>query len=198
MPTAKFETHDDLYLPLSPPLAGVFCLLAVLMLWLSLSACFDAIEVFNDATMGQPGDLKTVTFTILDVSRRTPNFKVRFGDGATASLSFPDLRGGNPKGGLEMVQISSYARDQLTSCAATAKIRPVLSAYGMRNQVWDLDCPPAHIHYGPKLAASEITQHPRFDLVFNLIVAVFFLCGAIVMAVIARKLAETRAVLPKA
>ncbi|WP_426110348.1 hypothetical protein [Massilia sp. PWRC2] len=198
MPAANLAPRADLYLPLSPPLARVFWLLAALVLWLSLSACCDAILVFNDATTGQPGDLKTVTFTIVEVARRTPNFKVRLSDGATASLSFPDRRGGNPKGGLEMVQISSDAREQLTGCVATAKIRSVFSAYGRRNQVWDLDCPQAHLHYGPAVAASAIRAHPRVDLVVNLLFAVFFLCSAAVLAVFARKLAQTSAVLPRA
>lgn len=190
MPTANSETRSDLYLPLSPPLARVLWLLAALMLWLSLSSCFDSIVVFNYATVRQPDDLRTATVRITDVSSRTPNFKVRFGDGETAWLSFPDLLGGDPKGGLKMPQITDYAREQLKGCMATAKIRSVLSAYGRINQVWDLDCPQAHIHYGPEVAASEIRQHPKFDLVFNLMFAALFLFGAYVMAVIARKLAE--------
>jgi hypothetical protein len=189
MPTANPKTRSDLYLPLSPPLACMFWLLAALMLWLSLSSCFDSIVVFNYATVRQPDDLKTVTFRIIDVSSRTPNFKVRFGDGAIESLSFPDRLGGNPKGGLEMPHISGFAREQLKGCMATAKIRSVPSAYGTRSQVWDLACPQAHVHYGPDVAASEIRKHPRLDLVFNLMFSAFFLFAAFVMALIARKLA---------
>lgn len=192
MPTANSETRSDLYLPLSPPLACIFWLLAALLLWLSLSSCFDSFVVFNYATVRQPDDLKTATFRITEVSSRTPNFKVRFGDGETAWLLFPDLLGGDPKGGLKMPQITEYARQQLKGCMATAKIRSVVSAFGRINQVWDLDCAQAHIHYGPEVAASEIRRHPRFDLGFELIFAAIFLFVACLMAALARKLGEKR------
>lgn len=190
MPRVNSETRSDLYLPLSPPLARLCWLLAAVLLWLSLSSCFDSIVVFNYATVRQPDDLKTATFRITDVSSRTPNFKVRFGDGETTWLSFPDLLGGDPKGGLKMPQITDSAREQLKGCMATAKIRSVLSSFGRINQVWDLDCPQAHIHYGPEVASSEIRQHPQFDLVFHLIFAALFLFGAYLIAVIARKFGE--------
>jgi hypothetical protein len=162
-------------------------LLAILFLWLSLSSCFDSIVVFTCATVQKPSDLKTATFRIIDTSRHTPNFKVRFGDGATAWMSFPDRLGGNPKGGLEMTQITDYAREQLKGCVATGKIRSVLSAYGRSIQVWDLECTLAHIHYGPEATTSEIRTHPLFDLVFNLIFGAFFLVGACGMTMLARK-----------
>lgn len=190
MPTANSEKRSDLYLPLSPPLARIFWLLAALLLWLSLSSCFDSIVVFNYATVRQPEDLKTATFRITEVSSRTPNFKVRFDDGNTGWLSFPDLLGGDPKGGLKMPQITDTAIAQLKGCMATAKIRSVLSAFGRINQVWDLNCPQAHIHYGPEVAASEIRQHPQVDLVFQLMFAALFLFVAYLMAVIARKLGK--------
>lgn len=183
MPTENSRTPNDLYLP---PVANIFWLLAVLMLWLSLSSCFDSIVVFTYATVQLPSDLNTATFRIIDVSRRTPNFKVRFSDGATSWMSFPDRLGGNPKGGLEMTQITDDAREQLKGCMAKAKIRSVLSSFGRRTQVWDLECPQAHIHYGPEVAASEITQNPLFDLIFKLLFAVFFLVIAYCLAMVAR------------
>jgi hypothetical protein len=184
MPTSTSGTCDDLYLP---PFSYMFWVLAALLLWMSLSSCFDSITVFNYATERQPDDLKTVTFKLIDVHRRTPNFKVRFYDGTTAWLSFPDQLGGNPKGGLEMRQIADYASDELKGCIATAQIRSVLSAYGRRGQVWDLQCPRAHIHYGPDVAASEIRQRPLFDLMVNLIFGALFLFFAFLMALIARR-----------
>lgn len=187
MPTENSATRNGLYLP---PFAYMFWLLAVLMLWLSLSSFFDSIVVFTYATAPQPGDLKTATFRIIDVSGRTPNFKVRFGGGATAWMSFPDRLGGNPKGGLETMQISDYARAQLKGCMATAKVKSVLGAYGTTTQVWDLECAQARIHYGPEVTAREIRQHPRLDLVVDLIFDAFFLVGACVMAIVARKFSE--------
>jgi hypothetical protein len=187
LPAAKSGTREDLYLP---PFAYFFWFLAALMLWLSLSSAFDSIVVFNYATVQQPDDLETVTFTIIDVSSHTPNFKVRFGNGATAWMSFPDRLGGNPKGGLEMTHITDHGREQLKGCLATAKVRSVLSAYGKRMHVWDLECPRAHIHYGPEVTSSEIRGHPRFDLMLDLVFDAFFLVGACAMAMIARKFGE--------
>lgn len=157
-----------------------------------LSSCFDSVVVFNYSTLRQPDDLKTTTFRITDVASRTPNFKVQFGNGETASLSFPDLLGNNPKGGLNMPQITDRARQQLRGCMATAKIKSVLSSFGRVTQVWDLDCAQAHIHYGPEVAASQITQHPQFDLVSNLALATPLLFGACLMAVVARTLGKKR------
>lgn len=102
-------------------------------------------------------------------------------------MSFPDRLGGNPKGGLKMMQLTDYAREQLKGCMATAKIRSVFGAYGRTIHVWDLECPQAHIHYGPEVTASEIRRHPRLDFVADLIFDAFFLVGACVMAVIAWK-----------
>ena len=173
MPTTSLKTQGDQYLPLSPPIARICWFLSVLLLWIALGSYFDSVVVFNYSTVRQPDNLKTATFKITEISTRTPNFKVRFSDGETAWLSFPDLLGGNPKGGLKMPQITDDARQQLKGCMATAKIRSVLSAFGRRIQVWDLDCPQAHIHYGPEVAASQITQNPRFDLVFHLMLPRF-------------------------
>lgn len=185
MPTANLEDRSARYLPLSLPIALMCGVVGALMLLLSLSTCFDAIVVFNYATVPTPGDLTTATFRIMHVASRTPNFNVRFGDGTTASLSFPDRLGGNPKGGFKMPQITAGAIEQLTGCMATAKIRSVLSAFGRRNQVWELECPQAHIYYSPEVAASEIRQHPQFDLVFSLMFAAVFLIGAFLLAMAA-------------
>lgn len=193
MPAAKSENRGELDSPLAalgPLIARMFWLLGALMLWLSLSSCFDALIVYNYATVRQPGDLKTATIRIIEVSSRTPNFKVRFDDGEIAWLSFPDLLGADPKGGFKMPQISEDAKEQLKGCTATAKIRTVFSAYGRIRQVWDLSCPQARIHYGPEEAASEIRQHPRSDLAWELLFAAVFLCLAYLLAVVARKLAE--------
>jgi hypothetical protein len=165
----------------------MFWVLAALFLWLSMSSGFDAIVVFSYATVRQPRDLETAAFKIIDVSRRTPNFKVQFGNGTTARLSFPDRLGGNPKGGLEMRQITDHAREALKGCMATAKIRSVRSAFGRKIQVWDLDCPQAHLHYGPDVAASEIRQRPFLDLVVDLTFDALFLFLAFIMAICARK-----------
>ena len=192
MPTTNLKTQGDQYLPLSPPLARIFWFLSALLLWLFLSSCFDSVVVFNYSTVREPADLKTTTFKITEVRDRTPNFKVRFGDGETTWLSFPDLLGGDPKGGLKMPQITDDARQQLKGCMATAKIRAVLSSFGRVNQVWDLDCPQAHIHYGPEVAASQITQHPKFDLAFNLLMATLLLCGASLTGVVAHALGKKR------
>jgi hypothetical protein len=184
LPTVTSGTRDDLYLP---AFSYIFWGLAALLLWLSLSSCFDSVIVFNYAAERQPRDLKTVTLKIIDVSRRTPNFKVQFDDGTTAWLSFPDRLGGNPKSGLEMKQITDYASGKLKGCMATAKIRSALSAFGRRWQIWDLECPQAHLHYGPDAAASEIRQHPLFDLVVVLMFDALFLFFAFFMAVFARR-----------
>ena len=72
LPAAKSGTREDLYLP---PFAYFFWFLAVLMIWLSLSAAFDSLVVFTYATLKQPDDLETATFRIIDVSSRTPNSK---------------------------------------------------------------------------------------------------------------------------
>lgn len=192
MPTTNLKTQGDQYLPLSPPLARICWFLSALMLWMSVGSGFDSVVVFNYSTIRQPDDLKTATFRITEISSRTPNFKVRFGDGDTAWLSFPDLLGDNPKGGLNMPQITDDARHQLEGCMATAKIRSVLSAFGRRMQVWDLDCPQAHIHYGPEVAASQITRHPRSDLVFHLMLAALALFAAYGMAVVAHALGKKR------
>lgn len=190
MPAAHTEARNAPHLPLSSPIAWMCMLVAALMLWLSLSSCFDAIVVFDYATARQPGELKTVIFRIVEVSSRTPNFKVRFGNGATARLSFPDLLGGNPKGGLKMPQLTDHARELLKDCMATAQIKSVPSAFGRRDQVWDLACPQAHLHYGPEVVASEIRQHPRFDLAFSLVFSGLFLLGAFLMALLVRKFSE--------
>jgi hypothetical protein len=170
------------------PIACMFWLIAALMLWLSMSAGFDSILVYKYATGPQPDDLKPATFRITAVSRRTPNFKVRFANGETAWMSFPDLLGGDPKGGYTMPQITEAAREQFTGCMATAQIRTVLSAFGRINQVWDLDCPQAHLHFGPEVTASEIRRQPWVNLLFQLVFAGFFLAGAVVMGGIARQL----------
>lgn len=176
--------------PLSPPLARVFWVLAALMLWLSLSMCFDAVVVFGYATVPAPADLAATAIRILEVSSRTPNFKVQFGNGATGWLSFPDRLGGNPKGGLKMSQITDAARKQLTGCLANVKVRSVPSSTGRTGQVWDLACPQAHLHYGPEVAASEVRQHPRLDLAFSLVFGAVFLCGAFALALVARTMGK--------
>lgn len=184
---ANAAPPQDLYRPVSPPLAKLFWGLAALSLWLSLSSYFDSIVVFAYATAPEPKDLKTVTVRILEVHSRTPNFRVRFDDGTSGWLSFPDRLGGNPKGGLEMAQISDYAGTLLRGCQATARVRSVLSSFGRRNQAWELDCPQAHVHYGPEVTSSEVRKHPLADLVFSVIFATFFLFGAGSLTLIARQ-----------
>jgi hypothetical protein len=184
------KTFGDQHLLLSKPLAGICWFLAAILLWLFLSSCFDSVVVFKYATVREPEDLKTATVRITEVRSRTPNFKVQLDDGEAVWLSFPDLLGGDPKGGLKMPQITDYARQQLTGCTATAKIRSVLSSFGRVNQVWDLDCPQAHIHYGPEVAASQINQHPKFDLVSNLLTATLLLFGAYLGGVVAHTLGK--------
>jgi hypothetical protein len=190
MPVANSKSGNELFLPISPPLACMFWVLAALFLWMSLGSYFDSITVYKYATGPEPSDLKTATFQILQASSRTPNFKIRFDDGTTEWLSFPDRLGGNPKGGLQMPQISDYARTHLRGCMATAKIRSVLGAFGRRDQAWELDCPQAHIHYGPEVTSSEIRKHPLYELVFNVVFATFFLFVAFYMALAARALGK--------
>jgi hypothetical protein len=98
------------------------------------------------------------------MSQRTPNFQVEFVDGATAYLSFPDRLSFNPKAGLRTPQITDATERQLSGCQATAKIDSVPGAFGRRRQVWELDCPQWHLHYGPDVAVSEIRGQPVVDL----------------------------------
>lgn len=164
-------------------------LLSALLLWLSLSSCFDSIVVFSYATVQQPDDLKAPHSRSSTLPPVRPILESGSATARSHGYCFP-IAYCNPKGRLKMTQLTDYAREQLKGCMATAKIRSVPSAFGRINQIWDLECPQTRIHYGPEAAASQITQNPRFDLVFNLIFDAFFLFGAYLLAAIALTLGK--------
>lgn len=188
MASKTADNLDHLYPPLSPPLAKFFWVFAAFIFWLWLGICFDAIVVFRNSTPPPMRDLETVSVKILHVSQRTPNFKVQCGDGTTGYLSFPDRLGLDPKGGLTMRQITDDHVKWLQGCDATVKVKTVPSAFGRRKEVWDLSCPRTHLHFGPAVAGSQVSAHPRFDLVSDLVFSLLLLFGALCAAVIARTL----------
>lgn len=170
----------------SAPLAWIFWFLTALLLWMSLGSYFDANVIFRNARAPNRNELKMLTFRIVQVSSHTPNFKVKFSDGTTAYLGFPDRLGLNPKGGLAMPQITDSDRRQLNGCLATAKVKSVLGSSGRQDQVWDLDCPQAHIHDGPQAASSQISKNPVSDLIVDLILSTVLLFASYLCLVLAR------------
>lgn len=190
MSSINLGVAADRNLPLLRWVAGLVWLLAAALLWLSLGSYYDSAVLFRERINPRPQDLQAVTFKILKVSQRTPNFKVEFVDGTTAYLSFPDRLSFNPKAGLRTPQITDATERQLFGCPATAKIDSVPGAFGRRRQVWELDCPQWHLHYGPDVAASEIRGQTVADLLFNLFLSSVLLVTSVLCGLAAYSLSR--------
>jgi len=175
-------------------LLSLFCFILAIPIFLSAPWTFYvAIVNFHNRATPKVDELETLSFKILQVSNRTPNFKVELSDGTRSYISFPDFMWLNGKGGLKFQQITDADREMLVGCLATAKVNFVSWYVVNHMQIWDLECPSKNIHYGPEVAGSGIASEPLADLAAGLFGSLVMLTIGYGMYALSQSLKNERA-----